>query len=94
MHTLLAREKSGGPSTKSLYLISTSESFSEVYELEIQQPPTRDDWIAGVREAVDACEDEDAMGEDGREVIRGFESDLYVLLCFTSLNAPCARKIH
>lgn len=54
---MLAREKSG-PSTKALYLISTSENSSEVYEVEIQQPPTRDDWICGIREAVDACSSE------------------------------------
>ena len=27
----------------------------EVYELEIMQPPTRDDWITDIREAVDAA---------------------------------------
>lgn len=54
VHTLIAREKTG-PSTKALYLISTSERDPEMFELEIQQPPTRDDWINGIREAVDAC---------------------------------------
>eukprot|EP00094_Tigriopus_californicus_P002858 TCALIF_02756-PA protein Name:"Similar to AKAP13 A-kinase anchor protein 13 (Homo sapiens)" AED:0.12 eAED:0.12 QI:0/0.64/0.6/0.73/1/1/15/1980/1495 len=54
VHTLIAREKTG-PSTKALYLISTSERDPEMFELEIQQPPTRDDWITGIREAVDAC---------------------------------------
>ena len=54
VHTLLAQEKSGS-STKALYLIATSETDPEVYEVEIQQPPTREDWITGLREAVDAC---------------------------------------
>ena len=53
VHTLVAREKQG-PSTKALYLISTSEKEPDMFELEITQPPTRDDWITGIREAVDA----------------------------------------
>lgn len=54
VHTLLARERNGG-SSKSLHLISTSErEHPEVFDLEIIQPPTRDDWISGIREAVDA----------------------------------------
>ena len=54
--TLIARERSGGTS-KSLNLLSTEgfEQEPEVYELEIVQPPTRDDWITGIREAVDAA---------------------------------------
>ena len=31
------------------------EQEPEVYELEIMQPPTRDDWITDIREAVDAA---------------------------------------
>ena len=59
-HTLLARERPGASSTKSLHLISMPVSMHstaepELYEVEIQQPPMRDDWIGGVREAVDAC---------------------------------------
>ncbi len=62
VHTLLAREKHGA-STKSLLILSMppySEAEKrviepELYEIEIQQPPTREDWITGVREAVDAC---------------------------------------
>ena len=38
-------------------LLSTEgfEQEPEIYELEIMQPPTRDDWITGIREAVDAA---------------------------------------
>ena len=67
VHTLLAREKTG-PSTKALYLISTSEKEPEMYEMEIQQPPTREDWIAGIREAVDGCSsgsDNESTGPQG-----------------------------
>ena len=47
-------------STKSLHIISMPVSVQateepELYEVEIQQPPTREDWISGIREAVDAC---------------------------------------
>ena len=54
--TLIARERPGG-SSKSLNLLSTEgfEQEPEVYELEIMQPPTRDDWITDIREAVDAA---------------------------------------
>lgn len=54
--TLIARERSGG-SSKSLNLLSTEgfETEPEIFELEIMQPPTRDDWITGIREAVDAA---------------------------------------
>ena len=34
---------------------SHSTEEPELYEVEIQQPPTREDWISGIREAVDAC---------------------------------------
>ncbi len=56
MKTLIAQERSGG-SSKSLNLLSTEgfEQEPEIYELEIMQPPTRDDWITGIREAVDAA---------------------------------------
>jgi hypothetical protein len=54
VRTLIAREKTGG-STKALHLISTSDKEPEMYDIEIMQPPTRDDWITGIREAVDAC---------------------------------------
>lgn len=70
VHTLLAREKTG-TSTKALYLISTSEKepdMYEMYEMEIQQPPTREDWIAGIREAVDGCSsgsDNESAGPPG-----------------------------
>ena len=53
--TLIAKERSG--SSKALNLLSTEgfESDPEVYEVEISRPPTRDDWITGIREAVDAA---------------------------------------
>ena len=53
--TLIAKERSG--SSKALNLLSTEgfEMEPEVYELEISRPPTRDDWITGIREAVDAA---------------------------------------
>ena len=55
VETLLAQEKQG-TNTKSLYIISTSPgpepSYS--YDIDIQQPPTREDWIVGIREAVDS----------------------------------------
>ena len=65
VQTLLVREKSG-PNTKSLYLISTCEGPEppETYEMDIQQPPTREDWIAGIREAVDAFTSPDDLEVD------------------------------
>ncbi|XP_040580355.1 uncharacterized protein cyst isoform X2 [Lepeophtheirus salmonis] len=54
VRTLIAREKTG-LNTKALYLISTSETEPEMYQIDIQQPPTREEWIRGIREAVDAC---------------------------------------
>jgi hypothetical protein len=66
--TLIARERSGG-SSKSLNLLSTEgfEVEPELYELEISQPPTRDDWITGIREAVDSAtpgSDSDPQNEE------------------------------
>jgi hypothetical protein len=33
----------------------SSSTEPELYELEIQQPSMREDWITGIRDAVDAC---------------------------------------
>ena len=54
--TLIARERSG-TTNKALNLLSTEgfEQEPEIYELDIMQPPTRDDWITGIRDAVDAA---------------------------------------
>ena len=59
MRSLLAREKPGG-GTKSLTVISSPSSNNrnpteelEKYEFEIMKPSTREDWIAGIRYAVD-----------------------------------------
>ena len=71
VRTLIAREKTGG-GTKSLHLISTSDKEPEVYDLEIMQPPTRDDWITGIREAVDAC----SPGSDSEDAGIGSEEEL------------------
>jgi hypothetical protein len=69
---LIAREKTGG-STKSLHLISTSpEKEPETFDIEIMQPPTRDDWITGIREAVDAC----TPGSDSEDAGIGSEEEL------------------
>ena len=62
MRSLLAREKPGG-GTKSLVVISspsyntssTTSEEPEIYEIEILQPPTREDWITKIRKAGDAA---------------------------------------
>ncbi len=62
VHSLLVRWSPNAPSTKSLQLLSTRSSDPDrlasdppdVFDLEISQPPTREDWAAGIREAVDA----------------------------------------
>ncbi len=67
VHTLLAQERHGpGLGTKSLQLLSTCESepTAQTFDLEIVQPPTREDWICGIREAVDAGWYPDEDGED------------------------------
>ena len=56
VQSLIAQERSGGTS-KSLNLLS-SEAFEdepEIFELDIVQPPTRDDWFHGIKKAVDAA---------------------------------------
>ena len=67
VHTLIAREKPG-QDNKALYLISTSDKEPEMYELQVVQPRDRQDWIAGVRRAVDLSAG--GPGEDGQ-----FESE-------------------
>lgn len=52
VHSLIAREKPG-QDNKALYLISTSDQEPEMYELQVVQPRDRQDWINGVRRAVD-----------------------------------------
>lgn len=52
VHTLIAREKPG-TDNKALYLISTSDKEPEMYEFQVVQPRDRQDWIAGIRRAVD-----------------------------------------
>ena len=52
VHSLIAREKPG-QDNKALYLISTSDKEPEMYELQVVQPRDRQDWINGVRRAVD-----------------------------------------
>jgi len=47
----------------------------DTFELEIVQPPTRDDWIGGIRDAVDACglsdeEDLDEEAVEDREAVK------------------------
>ena len=61
VRSLLAREKPGG-GTKSLVVISSpsvnNHNLSEEpekYDIEIIKPSTRDDWISGIRYAVDAA---------------------------------------
>ena len=61
VRSLLAREKPGG-GTKSLIVISSPSSNThntteepEKYDIEIIRPSTRDDWISGIRHAVDAA---------------------------------------
>jgi hypothetical protein len=41
-------------------LDNVSAEAPDVFDLEIVQPPTREDWVAGIREAVDAAAAEDA----------------------------------
>jgi len=52
VHSLMAREKPG-TDNKALYLISTSDKEPEMYEFQVVQPRDRQDWIAGIRRAVD-----------------------------------------
>ena len=68
VHSLIAREKPGAD-TKALYLISTSDKEPEMYEVQVVQPRDRQDWIAGVRRAVDLSAG--APGEDNG----GFETE-------------------
>jgi len=63
VHTLIAREKPGSDN-KALYLISTSDTEPEMYEIQVVQPRDRHDWIAGVRRAVDLSAGS-GPGEDG-----------------------------
>ena len=63
VHTLLAQERLGS-GTKALSIVSINEKEPERYEVEIQQPPTRDDWITGIREAVDASRNVDDDEEE------------------------------
>eukprot|EP00096_Caligus_rogercresseyi_P000998 TRINITY_DN1159_c0_g1_i1.p1 TRINITY_DN1159_c0_g1~~TRINITY_DN1159_c0_g1_i1.p1 ORF type:complete len:1006 (+),score=351.92 TRINITY_DN1159_c0_g1_i1:327-3344(+) len=80
VRTLIAREKTG-LNTKALYLISTSETEPEMYQIDISQPPTREEWIRGIREAVDAC----APGSD---------SDSQAGLCDEDLRKLSEAKSH
>jgi len=52
VHTLIAREKPG-TENKALYIISTNDKEPEIYELSIAQPRDRQEWISGIRRAVD-----------------------------------------
>jgi len=52
VHTLIAKEKAGSDN-KALSIISTSDKEPEVYEISIVQPRDRQDWISGIRRAVD-----------------------------------------
>ena len=69
VRSLLAREKPGS-GTKSLIVISSPSSNKhstieepEKYDIEIIRPSTRDDWISGIRYAVDAA----PAGSDSEE---------------------------
>jgi A-kinase anchor protein 13 len=55
VHSLIAREKQGVDSPKSLYLLSTTEdnTVPGMLELGVVQPRDRQDWISGIRRAVD-----------------------------------------
>merc|ERR1719430_852198 len=55
VHSLIAKEKPGSDFPKSLFLLSTSEDSSspECYELGVMQPRDRQEWISGIRRAVD-----------------------------------------
>ena len=57
VRSLIARERQEGGGTKSLVILSSTKNLTEPerYEMDIQQPPTRDDWMAGIRDAVDSC---------------------------------------
>ncbi len=75
VHTLLVRPSPSSQSTtKSLQLLSTrssdpdrlsSDAPPDIFELEISQPPTREDWVAGIREAVDASARGEGEEEEG-----------------------------
>lgn len=84
VRTLIARERPGG-STKSLNLLSTVgyEEEPEVFELEIMQPSTRDDWISGIREAVDVAtpgSDSDPDHVEQENVLRKAVDNKYLRL--------------
>ena len=71
-------------------LLSTEgfEQEPEVYELEIMQPPTRDDWITDIREAVDAA-------SPGKEITRnlGTKTPLNEILRYRNacINIWCTK---
>ena len=77
VRSLLAREKPGG-GTKSLVVISSPSANNhniseepEKYDIEIIKPSTRDDWISGIRYAVDVA----PAGSDSEEdAVRSFHN--------------------
>ena len=62
--------------------LSHFEQEPEVYELEIMQPPTRDDWITDIREAVDAASpgSDSDPDEDYTKSLRKSVDDKYLRL--------------
>lgn len=47
LQKLLIREKAG--ESKSIYIISTDTQFPEMYELKVQQPKDKTEWIKTIR---------------------------------------------
>lgn len=47
LQKLLIREKAG--ESRSIYIISTDTNFPEMYELKVQQPKDKNEWIKTIR---------------------------------------------
>ncbi|XP_057319885.1 rho guanine nucleotide exchange factor 28 isoform X2 [Microplitis mediator] len=76
LQKLLVREKAGQES-RSIYVISSSPSEPEMFELKVQKPKDKHLWITAIRSAVEACPQDyenDALDEGSIGDIPGTRS--------------------
>ncbi|XP_031637326.1 rho guanine nucleotide exchange factor 18 isoform X3 [Contarinia nasturtii] len=62
LQKLLIREKAG--ESRSIYIISTDINYPEMYELKVQQPKDKTEWIKTIRAAVQECPFEETEPDD------------------------------
>ncbi|XP_055319921.1 rho guanine nucleotide exchange factor 18 isoform X4 [Sitodiplosis mosellana] len=62
LQKLLIREKAG--ESRSIYIISTDINYPEMYELKVQQPKDKTEWIKTIRAAVQECPFEESEPDD------------------------------